>query len=92
MVYFLFSFHSTSRSQCIINIRGVADKFDGEDNNKANEVVLSIVDLAGAEREKRTGNQVWLCFFFLLIFVSTKDVVECFSITFFYFLSFSYYY
>ncbi|MDD0213389.1 hypothetical protein PSY81_23605, partial [Shigella flexneri] len=64
LVYFLFSFHSTSRSQCIINIRGVADKFDGEDNNKANEVVLSIVDLAGAEREKRTGNQVWLCFFF----------------------------
>ncbi|KAM5565157.1 kinesin-like protein KIN-6 [Rosa sericea] len=47
----------SSRSQCIINIRGVADKFDGEDNNKANEVVLSIVDLAGAEREKRTGNQ-----------------------------------
>nr|XP_011459106.1 PREDICTED: armadillo repeat-containing kinesin-like protein 1 [Fragaria vesca subsp. vesca] len=47
----------SSRSQCIINIRGVAHKFDGGDNNKPNEVVLSIVDLAGAEREKRTGNQ-----------------------------------
>ncbi|KAL6212781.1 hypothetical protein ACLB2K_017998 [Fragaria x ananassa] len=45
----------SSRSQCIINVRGVSD--NGGDNNKANEVVLSIVDLAGAEREKRTGNQ-----------------------------------
>ncbi|KAK9946915.1 hypothetical protein M0R45_012355 [Rubus argutus] len=47
----------SSRSQCIINIRGVAGNFDGGDNNQANDVVLSIVDLAGAEREKRTGNQ-----------------------------------
>ncbi|XP_050364990.1 kinesin-like protein KIN-6 [Argentina anserina] len=47
----------SSRSQCIINIRGVADKFEGEDDDRSNEVVLSIVDLAGAEREKKTGNQ-----------------------------------
>ncbi|CAL8099015.1 unnamed protein product [Prunus armeniaca] len=50
----------SSRSQCIINIRGVADKSNGEGNDQANDGVLSIVDLAGAEREKRTGNQVSL--------------------------------
>lgn len=60
----LFLLYASSRSQCIINIRGVAGNFDGGDNNQANDVVLSIVDLAGAEREKRTGNQVRLCFFF----------------------------
>ncbi|XP_050160193.1 kinesin-like protein KIN-6 isoform X9 [Malus sylvestris] len=49
----------SSRSQCIINIRAVADKCNGDDNNQANanDGVLTIVDLAGAEREKRTGNQ-----------------------------------
>ncbi|ONI32362.1 hypothetical protein PRUPE_1G363400 [Prunus persica] len=47
----------SSRSQCIINIRGVADKSNGEGNDQASDGVLSIVDLAGAEREKRTGNQ-----------------------------------
>ncbi|XP_062163300.1 kinesin-like protein KIN-6 isoform X1 [Alnus glutinosa] len=43
----------SSRSQCIINISSVSYKV-GEVNNNA---VLTIVDLAGAEREKRTGNQ-----------------------------------
>lgn len=43
-----------SRSQCIINISSVAYKIGEVDNN----AVLTIVDLAGAEREKRTGNQV----------------------------------
>ncbi|KAM1463472.1 hypothetical protein ACFX13_043174 [Malus domestica] len=49
----------SSRSQCIINIRAVADKCNGDENNQANanDGVLTIVDLAGAEREKRTGNQ-----------------------------------
>ncbi|KAF3446797.1 hypothetical protein FNV43_RR11977 [Rhamnella rubrinervis] len=36
----------SSRSQCIINIRRVADN-----------AILDIIDLAGAERERRTGNQ-----------------------------------
>lgn len=67
-VYFILTFISANRSQCIINIRGVSD--NGGDNNKANEVVLSIVDLAGAEREKRTGNQVRLFFFFHFIISS----------------------
>lgn len=38
---------SSSRSQCIINIRG-----------SPHSAVFTVVDLAGAEREKRTGNQV----------------------------------
>ncbi|XP_024930248.1 kinesin-like protein KIN-6 isoform X2 [Ziziphus jujuba] len=47
----------SSRSQCIINIRSVDCKFDGTDDVQANNATLSIIDLAGAEREKRTGNQ-----------------------------------
>ncbi len=49
-----FLLHACSRSQCIINISNVVNKADEVDNN----AVLTIVDLAGAEREKRTGNQV----------------------------------
>ncbi|XP_047251679.1 kinesin-like protein KIN-6 isoform X6 [Capsicum annuum] len=48
----------SSRSQCIINIRCEYKKVDekvGGDNS--NSAVLTIVDLAGAEREKKTGNQ-----------------------------------
>ncbi|KAK8585186.1 hypothetical protein V6N13_139121 [Hibiscus sabdariffa] len=47
----------SSRSQCIINIRGGTEISDPENNEQSNSAVLSIVDLAGAEREKRTGNQ-----------------------------------
>ncbi|ONH94135.1 hypothetical protein PRUPE_8G272100 [Prunus persica] len=47
----------SSRSQCVINLRIVDDKSNGEVNDQANDGVLIIVDLAGAEREKRTGNQ-----------------------------------
>ncbi|KAM7256083.1 hypothetical protein ACFE04_011824 [Oxalis oulophora] len=47
----------SSRSQCIINIRSVYSKFDQRVNIEADSAVLTIVDLAGAEREKRTGNQ-----------------------------------
>nr|TKR75077.1 kinesin heavy chain isoform X3 [Populus alba] len=43
----------SSRSQCIINIHSFVRDPDAEPNN----AVLTIVDLAGAEREKRTGNQ-----------------------------------
>lgn len=50
--------HHCSRSQCIINIRGGPETADVEINEQSNSAVLSIVDLAGAEREKRTGNQV----------------------------------
>lgn len=42
-----------SRSQCIINIRCAAEDTEGE-----SEAVLTFVDLAGAEREKKTGNKV----------------------------------
>ncbi|KAL6271934.1 hypothetical protein ACE6H2_028845 [Prunus campanulata] len=47
----------SSRSQCVINLRIVDDKSNGEVKDQANDGVLSIVDLAGAERDKRTGNQ-----------------------------------
>lgn len=48
----------SSRSQCIINIRSSPKMGDEERNeNKLGEAVLTIVDLAGAEREKNTGNQ-----------------------------------
>ncbi|KAG6585535.1 Kinesin-like protein KIN-6, partial [Cucurbita argyrosperma subsp. sororia] len=46
---------SSSRSQCIINIRRVANQDEVEDT--LNCAILTIADLAGAEREKRTGNQ-----------------------------------
>ncbi|KAJ0702329.1 putative plus-end-directed kinesin ATPase [Helianthus annuus] len=44
----------SSRSQCIINIRCDLDNLDEDQSRTA---ILTIVDLAGAEREKRTGNQ-----------------------------------
>ncbi|CAI8600118.1 unnamed protein product [Vicia faba] len=47
----------SSRSQCIMNIRDVPKKGKGVANSKSNNAVLTIIDLAGAEREKRTGNQ-----------------------------------
>lgn len=45
-----------SRSQCIINVRRVANP--DEVNDASNCAILTIADLAGAEKEKRTGNQV----------------------------------
>ncbi|XP_058090903.1 kinesin-like protein KIN-6 isoform X4 [Magnolia sinica] len=47
----------SSRSQCIINIRSASKSADNEDEFLADNAVLTIVDLAGAERERRTGNQ-----------------------------------
>ncbi|KAJ4964054.1 hypothetical protein NE237_023993 [Protea cynaroides] len=48
----------SSRSQCIINIRSFLKKIDDDKAEvRAKNAVLTIVDLAGAEREKRTGNQ-----------------------------------
>lgn len=52
----LFNAYPCSRSQCIINIRRVANQDDVK--NASNCAILTIADLAGAEREKRTGNQV----------------------------------
>ncbi|KAK6938972.1 Kinesin motor domain, partial [Dillenia turbinata] len=46
----------SSRSQCIISIRQ-AFKMENEVGIQQNDAVLTIVDLAGAERERRTGNQ-----------------------------------
>lgn len=55
---YLFFVLYCSRSQCIINISNVSNKSAGENDVEVNDAVLSIIDLAGAEREKRTGNQV----------------------------------
>lgn len=48
-----------SRSQCIINIRH-ALKSSHRDYDKLKTVIFTIVDLAGAERERRTGVQVYV--------------------------------
>ncbi|KAM7521231.1 hypothetical protein LguiB_020193 [Lonicera macranthoides] len=45
------------RSQCIINIRSAPTNIEGEVDDQSHGAVLTIVDLAGAEREKKTGNQ-----------------------------------
>lgn len=47
----------SSRSQCIINIRCAADETEGESGSLPGEAALTFVDLAGAEREKKTGNK-----------------------------------
>ncbi|KAJ8772770.1 hypothetical protein K2173_027947 [Erythroxylum novogranatense] len=47
----------SSRSQCIINIHSLISELDGELEVQPKNALLTIVDLAGAEREKRTGNQ-----------------------------------
>lgn len=47
----------SSRSQCIINIRAASDGVSNETKVQSTDAMLTIVDLAGAEREKRTGNQ-----------------------------------
>ncbi|XP_071695265.1 kinesin-like protein KIN-6 [Rutidosis leptorrhynchoides] len=47
----------SSRSQCIINIRCDFNNPDEDDAAQSCTAVLTIVDLAGAEREKKTGNQ-----------------------------------
>lgn len=57
-----FSTKFYSRSQCIINIRRGSEQSGEEfDGNTSNNTILTIVDLAGAEREKKTGNQVLAC-------------------------------
>nr|XP_043634134.1 kinesin-like protein KIN-6 [Erigeron canadensis] len=47
----------SSRSQCIINIRSGLDNLGEDATAHLCTATLTIVDLAGAEREKRTGNQ-----------------------------------
>lgn len=56
-----------SRSQCIINIRAASDGVSNETKVQSTDAMLTIVDLAGAEREKRTGNQVILSYSTLCI-------------------------
>lgn len=46
----------SSRSQCIITIRGHKSS-DVDSGNSLSSAVLTIADLAGAERERKTGNQ-----------------------------------
>lgn len=50
--------YPSSRSQCIINICCIPKKIDGEFDDELKSASLTIVDLAGAEREKKTRNQV----------------------------------
>ncbi|KAL9244036.1 hypothetical protein vseg_017853 [Gypsophila vaccaria] len=47
----------SSRSQCIINIRCAIDEAEGKSESSVSGTGLTFVDLAGAEREKKTGNQ-----------------------------------
>ncbi|XP_010536405.1 PREDICTED: kinesin-like protein KIN-6 isoform X5 [Tarenaya hassleriana] len=47
----------SSRSQCIINIRAACVDSPNGSGVQSSDAMLTIVDLAGAEREKRTGNQ-----------------------------------
>lgn len=47
----------SSRSQCIITLRAVCKNIDVESERSISSAVLTIADLAGAERERRTGNQ-----------------------------------
>ncbi|XP_062217889.1 kinesin-like protein KIN-6 isoform X2 [Phragmites australis] len=47
----------SSRSQCIITIRAVHKSIGVENEHSRSSAVLTIADLAGAERERRTGNQ-----------------------------------
>ncbi|KAK9748563.1 hypothetical protein RND81_02G066900 [Saponaria officinalis] len=47
----------SSRSQCIINIRCAIDEAEGMSKSSFSGTGLTFVDLAGAEREKKTGNQ-----------------------------------
>ncbi|CAI9116969.1 OLC1v1018270C1 [Oldenlandia corymbosa var. corymbosa] len=47
----------SSRSQCIINISCISKNTDGQFDEYPKKASLTIVDLAGAEREKKTGNQ-----------------------------------
>lgn len=56
-----------SRSQCIIKIRASCNGFSNETKMQSSDAMLTIVDLAGAEREKRTGNQVFIYLFTLCI-------------------------
>ncbi|KAL5226974.1 hypothetical protein ABZP36_015239 [Zizania latifolia] len=53
----VFSPTPHSRSQCIITIRAVHESTDVESGKSLSNDVLTIADLAGAERERRTGNQ-----------------------------------
>ncbi|XP_068640038.1 kinesin-like protein KIN-6 isoform X2 [Aristolochia californica] len=49
--------NQSSRSQCIITLRKETKRVDNEDEVATSSPVLTIVDLAGAERERKTGNQ-----------------------------------
>ncbi|KAG8076417.1 hypothetical protein GUJ93_ZPchr0006g41076 [Zizania palustris] len=49
--------NKSSRSHCIITIRAVHENADVESGKSLSNAVLTIADLAGAERERRTGNQ-----------------------------------
>ncbi|PWA53086.1 Kinesin, motor domain-containing protein [Artemisia annua] len=58
--YFDFMSHDSAivkYDMCIINIRCEIDNFDEDAAAQSSTAMLTIVDLASAEREKRTGNQ-----------------------------------
>ncbi|KAL5995623.1 hypothetical protein ACLOJK_025689 [Asimina triloba] len=47
----------SSRSQCVISIRSASKVADDRDEFLSGNAIMTIVDLAGAEKERRTGNQ-----------------------------------
>lgn len=67
-----------SRSQCIINIRAASEGVSNETKVQSADAMLTIVDLAGAEREKRTGNQVILFFIFTFCIWSMGSLTDLF--------------
>lgn len=73
----IYLFNVCSRSHCIINIRCTGKNLDREGFVQENNSVLTVVDLAGAEREKKTGNQVWRFFLLDLWLPSINYVEQC---------------
>ncbi|KAJ0969936.1 hypothetical protein J5N97_022813 [Dioscorea zingiberensis] len=72
----------SSRSQCIINIRNARQTFDDDNKVLPSGAVLTIADLAGAEKERKTGNQVIpsdfsiiITYFCLVFFISSHELV-----------------
>lgn len=64
-----------SRSQCVINIRAAHNGVSNETKTQSSDAMLTIVDLAGAEREKRTGNQV--SFFVYPLYMQSHKYMSC---------------
>lgn len=74
-MFYTNSGNTRSRSQCIINIRAACNGMYNETKMQSSDAMLTIVDLAGAEREKRTGNQVVIYFFLDFVYGFCTDLI-----------------